>query len=314
MTRLRAALSSRWAKLALSAALLGVLLHETDLGEIRAALAAADPALLGTALLGLIASQVVSAYRWYLLARPLGFDERFPIVCGYYFSGMYLNLFGPGTVTGDVGRTLFLAGGRRRRALALTTVVAHRAIGFVALVWITATAIALLPDQPLPPPLRWLAALAIPATVVGWLRGPRLAARLLPAGHRWRRMIEHDLDPYWHNHRLLAAGLALAAAAHLIQLGAQLAVARALGLALPWSFFLVSVPLVNVAAMLPITLQGIGVRESGFLLALAALGVPREAALALGLLTSAVTMAAGLTGLPVFILMRRASPAAPEAR
>ena len=28
---------------------------------------------------------------------------------------MYLNLFGPGTVTGDVGRALFLAGGSAER-------------------------------------------------------------------------------------------------------------------------------------------------------------------------------------------------------
>src|SRR5271169_3978933 len=137
---LRRLVGSRWFKLALSAALLAFLLVKTDVRDIRTALAAARPAWLMLSLAALVASQVVSAYRWALLAWAIGFTEPFTRVCTYYFSGMYLNLFGPGTVAGDLGRVLFLAGGQRR-ALALTTVVAHRAIGFVALVWIGATAV-----------------------------------------------------------------------------------------------------------------------------------------------------------------------------
>lgn len=304
MTGLRAALGSRWFKLALSAALLGVLFHETDLHEMRAALTVADPRWVGLALLGVTLSQMVSGYRWYLLARAVGFSESFGLVCRYYFSGMYLNLFGPGTVTGDVGRTLYLAGGRRR-ALALTTVIAHRAIGFVALVWITSAAIVLLRDQPLPAAARWLAVLAVPATLGGWLWGPRLAARLLPQDNNWRRLIERDLAAYWHNPRLLAISLALAAMVHGIQLACQMALARALALDVPWSFFLVVVPLVNAAGMVPVSLQGVGVRETGFWYYLSQVGVPRESAIALGLLTSAIVLLSALSGLPFFLLMQR---------
>ena len=168
---LRTVVASRWFKLTLSVALLALLLLKTDLREIGTALAAARLGWLGLALAVLVGSQVVSAYRWALLAWAVGFAEPFGRICIYYFSGMYLNLFGPGTIAGDLGRVLFLAGGQRR-ALALTTVVAHRVIGFVALVWIGATAVVLLPDQPLPGPARWLAALAVPATIRRLAVGP----------------------------------------------------------------------------------------------------------------------------------------------
>ena len=304
VSALRTALASRWFKLALSAALLALLLLKTDVGALRGALTAARLDWLALALAVLIGSQVISAYRWALLAWAVGFTDRFGRFCIYFFSGMYLNLFGPGTIAGDVGRVLFLAGGRRR-ALALTTVVAHRLIGFVALVWITAAAVVLLPDQPLPGPARWLAALAVPATFAGWLWGPRLLARLLPRSNNWRVLVERDLAPYWHDHSLLARSLGWALVTQLTQLGAQVLITEALGLRLPWAFFLVVVPVVGAIGALPFSLQGVGVREAGYWFYLAQIGIPRPTALSMGLLSSAVVLASGLSGLPAFLMLRR---------
>jgi uncharacterized membrane protein YbhN (UPF0104 family) len=310
--RLRRLVGSRWFRLAISAALLALLLYETNLHEIRAALARAHPVWLVLAWACVVLSQVAAAYRWALLGRAVGFAEPLRSYLIYYFSGMYLNLFGPGTVAGDVGRVLFLAGGRRR-ALALTTVVAHRAIGFVVLTWIAATAALLLPDVPLSRTLRALAAPVIPATIAAWLWGPRLAARVLPRGNRWRLLVERDLAPYWDDHALLALSLAWAAVVHALQIISQLCVARALGLQLPWTFFLLVVPLVNIAGTLPFSLQGIGVREASYWYYLAQIGVQSEAALALGLLSSAIILCVNVTGLPAFLLLRRHQPV-PAAR
>ena len=304
MSRLRTVLASRWFKVLLSIALLAVLLSRTDIGEMRAALAAAHFSWLALALAAFTLSQVASAYRWALLARAVGFTPPFRRVCVYYFSGMYLNLFGPGTVAGDIARALFLAGGQRR-ALALTTVVAHRAIGFVMLVWIAAVGIAVIPDQPLPGALRWLGALAVPGTIAAWLWGARWMAQLLPRTNNYRVLVERDLAPYWHDRGLLVISMAWAAIAQVVQIIGQLFIADALGLRLPWAFFFVVVPLVSIVGTLPFSLQGIGVREAGYWYYLARIGVQREAALAFGLLSSAVVLLSGLTGLPAFLMLRQ---------
>lgn len=306
--RLRVALRSGWLKLALSAALLAALLLATDVDEMRAAVAAARPGWLLLALLLYVGSQLVSGARWWLLTRAVGFEASLGRVVACYFGGVYLNLFAPGTVGGDVGRTLFLAEGRRR-ALALTTVIAHRATGFLALVWVGAIGIVGVRALPIPFAVRALAALAVPLTLVGWLLGPRLAARLLPAGNRWRRLVERELAPYWHDRRLLAASLASAAVTHLMQITGQLAVARALGLALPWTFFWVVAPVLNFGGGLPVTFNGIGVREAGYWYALSGSSVGDASAIGIGLLTSAVVLATGLCGLPFFLTLRsRRSP------
>ncbi|MGH7788022.1 MAG: lysylphosphatidylglycerol synthase transmembrane domain-containing protein [Candidatus Binatia bacterium] len=301
----RRVLASRWFKLALSALLLGVLFYETNLGEMRAAMSSADPLWMLAALAGSIFSQALSAYRWWLLARAVGFQQPFSTVLSYYFSGMYLNLFGPGTVTGDIGRTLYLASGQRR-GLALTTVVAHRLTGFVTLAWMGAIAVIVIPHHPLPAIARWLAALLLPTSVVAALYGPRLAARLLPTTNNWRHMIEHDLAPYWHDRRLLVQTLTLATLTHLLQMLCQAFVALALGLHLPLAFFFVVMPLVNTGGTLPFSMSGVGVREAGYWYFLSQDGVAREPAIALGLLTSLVVLVTAATGLPFFLHARQA--------
>ncbi|MBX3023318.1 flippase-like domain-containing protein [bacterium] len=301
--RLRAALQSRVFKLILSAALLGGLLLASDASDMRAEVAKADPAWLALALLCFLGSQAISGARWWLLTRAVGFDVPPGRVTAYYFSGLYMNLFAPGTVTGDVGRTLYLAEGRRR-ALALTTVIAHRATGFLALVWVAALGIVSVRSLPIPTAVRALAALAVPLTLAAWLFGPRLAARLLPPENRWRFLIGRELAPYWHDRRLLAASLASAAVTHLLQISGQMAVSRALGLALPWTFFWVVAPLLNFGSTLPFTFNGIGLREAGYWYALSGSDVGAAPAIGIGLLTSAVVLATGLCGLPFFLLLR----------
>src|SRR5262245_66494452 len=107
---------------------------------------------VAAAFLGFLASQVVSSIRWMMLARPLGFKEPFSYFFASYFTGMWMNLFAPSTVAGDIGRALYLAGGQKRRALAFTTVLADRGLGFVVLCWIGALATLLQPGYRLPIP------------------------------------------------------------------------------------------------------------------------------------------------------------------
>jgi hypothetical protein len=303
-TGLASLLGSRWVKLALSIVLLAVLAYETDTVGLRRAVLAADPVWFWVALAGNIFSQVVSAIRWGLLTKPVGFADSYRRLVAYYFSGMYLNLFAPSTVAGDIGRALFLAAGRRR-TLAFTTVIADRIIGLAALALIGALAIVFLPAVPLPDFARWIAWVTPPLMIAGWVQLPKLAARLLPARHRGRRLIETDLAPYWNDPGLLAGAMSVSAAFHLIQIGTQVALARALDLPVDARFFLVFVPIVNILGMLPVSFSGIGVREAGYWYFLTMLGADPESAVALGLLGSLIVLVTGLSGAPFFLLLRR---------
>jgi len=298
---LRSVFGSRWFKLALSAVLLTVLFQQTDLAELWRTISRSNWGWLLLAFAGFATSQAMSAARWWLLSRPLGFDAPYSRHFTYFFSGMYMNLFAPSTVAGDIGRALFLANGRERRTLAVTSVIADRALGFVALVWVGAASIILLRAYPVPRLLYLGAWFVPPLTVAAWLWGPLLAVRLLTPANRWRVLVERDLAPYRNGHRLVAAAFSVAVLYHLVQIGTQILIALALDLTVPWTYFFIFVPVVNIAGMLPITIGGIGIRESGYWYFLSLIGASSESAIALGLLSSAIVLATGLTGGPVFV-------------
>jgi uncharacterized protein (TIRG00374 family) len=107
-----------------------------DWAAIGHALAGArlGPCLLALAIYA--ASQVVSSYRWQLLARPLGFTEPLGRFVTLYFVGMFFNLFLPTSVGGDVVRAWLLAGRSGRRWTAAVSVFSERFTGLLTLLLI----------------------------------------------------------------------------------------------------------------------------------------------------------------------------------
>src|SRR5262245_6826715 len=92
--------ASTWFKIGLSVVLLAVLLRKTDLSDLGDAVRSAHAGWVLAAFIGDITSQVISAIRWTMLARPLGFAEPLGHFFHAYFTGVYMNLFAPSTVAG----------------------------------------------------------------------------------------------------------------------------------------------------------------------------------------------------------------------
>ena len=314
MGELKKIFSSRWFKILLSLLLVGVLALKADVRELGGAVMEANPWWLVLALVGYVSSQVLSTLRWRMLARPLGFKEPVSHFLIGYFSGMYLNLFAPSTVAGDIGRALFLARGKKTRALAVTSVIADRGLGFVVLVWIAALAVLLGGhDYPIPRLLYLVAWLAFPTMIAAWWWGPLLMVKFLKPGNKWRVLVERDLAPYRNDHRVLVPSSLLAAVFHIMQVSTQIFIAWALNVKVAWGFFFVFVPIVNIAGMIPMSFSGIGIREFGYRYFLLPAGVDDHTAVAMGLLSSAIVLITGLTGAPVFLWFHdRVGPLPPE--
>ena len=309
MQRLTRLFESFWFKFGLSIGLLGlVLLRKTDLPELFGVVTRARFGWVLIAFLGYLGSQVLSVVRWRMLAEPLGFAAPFARYFVCYFSGVYMNLFAPSTVAGDIGRALFLAGSEKRKTLAFTSVIADRALGFVALVWVGAVAIIVQPYYAVPRLLYYGSWIVPPGTVIGWLWGPQLVVRSLAPTNKWRVLVEQEIAAYWSDWPLLIRTTVLAMFFHVVQVATQVVLAWALAIPAPASFFLIFVPVVNILGMLPISFSGIGVREGGYVVALTSIGVDRELAVALGLLGSAVALATGVASGLVFLMNKTPAP------
>jgi uncharacterized protein (TIRG00374 family) len=96
------------AKIAVSAGLLAFFLSKIDFSHFWETLSGAELSYVGMALVAYLIGQVISAIRWTILSRPLGFNMGLSGMTVYYFIGMFFNLFAPGTVGGDLSKIYYL--------------------------------------------------------------------------------------------------------------------------------------------------------------------------------------------------------------
>jgi hypothetical protein len=283
-------------KLSVSLGLFGLLLRSTDLGVFHKSLSGAQIEWVLLAFIGYLLSQVLSAYKWRMLALPLGFTQPFHSFMAYYFAGMYLNLFAPSTVAGDLGRGALLADGRARLGPALHSVVIDRVTGLVMLLWVGVFGV-LFTDSRIVP-LQWRLGVVVAAVgaVITWWFFPQLLQRFFSGENRVRRFLDNLISVYPDTSHMLVKACSLSLLFHVFQLGLQVMIAQALGLEVTVSYLLVCIPLITIMSALPISFGGIGVRESGYVMFLALVGISRERALAFGFLWSAIVIIANATG------------------
>jgi uncharacterized membrane protein YbhN (UPF0104 family) len=297
----------RWIlRVSVSAGIVAYILVDVDRDHLLGALTAVRPAALVVPLALYLAGQVLSAVKWSLLGRAVGFARPMREYVRFYYVGMFFNVFGLSTLGGDLVRALFLSDGRRPVA-AVNSVVFDRASGLAILMALGAIALLLFPEYAFPWPLQLAVVVGGLALVVGWWMCPRLV-RLLPPSSRVRRQVEDDLAPFWSDRGLLLRVSALSLAFHLLQVGVQWFIARAAGAALPLSYCLVIHPLLSVMMALPVSVGGFGVREGGYLYFLTRLDVDDSVAVTAGLLWFAVTALGGLVGGAVFLATGAALP------
>lgn len=295
-----------WLRLAVSGLVLAWLISQTSWQPLADLFVGMKPAWWLSAVLVYAVAQVVSSKRWQLLAHALGFAAPLSRYLSLYYLGMFFSLFLPTSIGGDVVRAWVLAEQPRRRGAALLSVVSERFSGLIALV-ILAFLAALVQYDTLP----WWVLASVLGLTVGMVGG----LTLLPIGKRYSIKLKSlaqalSLSRQHRGRWWVALGLAF-----LVQLGSIVQIAlvgHALGLSVPLLGYAVAVPLVSLLTMLPLSLNGLGIREGSLILLLAPFGVTVPGAVALGLAWFALTLTLGLMGGVVYLFQGFSSWSPPE--
>jgi len=292
---------------------LGALLHFLPLKTVRSAIARVPPIYFFAALLGYLLAHTVGVLKWRMVVNAAGAQLDFATSLQCYGGGLFGTLFLPSIVGGDVIR---LAVGLRRSprpAAVITGNVVDRFIDVTAQAGLVATGLALLPGS-LPHSLQsiatrtLLAAVAIGVAlliVVFFLRGVFLRGRSIRFRRRLSRL-RHALRSVSARPHILFAGWLAGTAIQSTFLLLTAWLATACGLQLPLRVWLFAWPLAKLAALLPLTQGGIGVREAALVALLAPFGAAGTLVLAAGLVWEGVTVTGGIVaGLSAFVASRR---------
>jgi glycosyltransferase 2 family protein len=299
--------------------LIGVLVWRVNWNQLLAAFASVRPVTLLAAAGVYVAAQLVSALRWRMIARPLGFHAPFVRFVDYLFVGMFFNLVLPTSVGGDVVRAWYLSrdpdgGGPGRRSAAFVTVFVDRCSGLILL--IALACIATLFVQPLDPRLTAVVAGVGACALLGCLVvGLFTQFGPLPGGrHDQETPPDSAARIYRSEPVTLTVTSTLSLLIQLMNIVLVWILGQGMNLPVPFAYYAIAVPLVTLLTLIPISLNGMGLRELGMVLVLAPLGVTAAQAAALSVLQFAVMSLVSLSGGVFYLRGRRPAYQAGEPK
>jgi uncharacterized protein (TIRG00374 family) len=316
VTRNRSVLSTA-IKIAVTAVLYVAVFYTIDVGKIWTRLQTAHLEWVALGVAAYAGGQWLSAWRWWLLLRPVSLAVPYLRVVAFYFIGMFFNIFLPTIVGGDAVKAILLSRETGAPARATMSVFMERNVGLFALLAIATAAAFVAP----PVDVRGFNLLQLTLLVFAGF----IAANIVLASRPAYRLVDYlvamtplarirsraaslyeAIVPY-REARWRGVVVAATAQSFLFQAVVILVVflnANALGIRVPVAALAVFVPLISLAGMLPISVNGLGIREALYLLLFGRIGVPADAAVSMALLYFAVTLAASLPGGIVYALQR----------
>lgn len=302
-------------KLIVSVALLAFLLSRVNVGELWAGARKASLTWLLIALGFYTLNMVASAWRWHLLLEAQHVKMPRRKLLGSILVAAFFNNFLPSNIGGDVIRIRDTAHATRSKTLATMVVLVDRGLGLMALVLISALGATMAAElhgsgsTPVWPSWLWVTFAAGAAIAGPAFYAPNAVHRLLQplkiihaewVGDRIDTMVS-ALSRFRERPGAVLGCFSGALLVQALVVIFYVAVAESLQVPIHSWDLAVIVPLSLVVQMLPVSVNGFGVREATFSLYFARIGLPIASAVLLSLVAAAVMMFFSLSGAIVYV-------------
>jgi glycosyltransferase 2 family protein len=256
----------------------------------------------------------ICIFRWRMLMRPLMPILSLSHLFGIYCIGLFFNLAFPTVVGGDVVKMYYAGKPSGRFAQSFAATFLDRDAGMLAMMIIALGATFVWRTEVPGIPVRFIvwssflllvfanvvifnSALHLRLTVIlNRLKLSRLAAKMDTLTAAFQVMGKHRI--------VLLYALVISLINQLLVIAVTWIMAEGLHIEVSPVYFLVFVPVVTLISMIPVSLNGMGLREYAFVTLLGAIGVDRESSIAVGLLSSALLYLSAIPGGVVYVCFR----------
>ena len=249
------------------------------------------------ALFLLVTQVALSSLKWKFILRADDVKLPYGFLLKTYLIGNFISLFLPSSIGGDVYRIIALKGQDQGLAKSTSSVLFDRMTGLFALLSISLISYLFLPDSSYKGYLLLVYILGIMGFIV--ITQDRVihyatsvnnklvskASRLLVSFKTYRKSI-----------KTLVVTLFISFIFQFTIVVINKLYCMALGIDIPFLYLLVIIPLVYLTEVLPISINGIGVRDSAFVFFFTVLGYSSAEGFALALLVITMRYVAGLVG------------------
>jgi glycosyltransferase 2 family protein len=299
-------------RLAITATILAYLASTIDMAAAARATAAISLPHLVLVLLLVAVDRAVMILRWVLLLRASANSISTRDATRLFLVSSFIGSFLPAGIGADAARAYGLARENTTGSEALASVAVDRLLGVASLVLMAIIGvIAWTPEDP----GDWRIPAAIVVALVAcvavfwaneWLR------LVIPAhrhhGFLTRRLLRltDAVGRYRHRRGVLVHVLAWSIVVQVLRITQAFILAVGLGMTVPFTYFLLFMPLALLLLLLPISISGFGAPQAGIVWLLRPMGVADSDALALSTLIVLTGLAGNLPGL--FLWLRARNP------
>ncbi|MBN2000085.1 flippase-like domain-containing protein [candidate division KSB1 bacterium] len=309
------------AKIFVSVVLVAVLLRRIGLNNILMKMMAADPVWFFCGVFVFALSNFFGSCQWYLLLRSKQVPLPFWNVVSIYHVGLFFNNYLVGYIGGDAVRIYDVHKNVGDTTRAVSTVFFDRFVGFFILTSLAMVAsLVLLEDLG-----QSLAVTVIIAILAVWCFGLLFLfnqtvarkfvwlVRFLPG--KWTiklRDIYVSLNQFRHDKATLWKVFTIAVVVQFLRVLTHYFAALAVGVHVHIIYFFVFIPIIALAASLPVSIGGIGVREQSGVSLFSSVGLASGSVVAFEFLAYMMSIVATFPGGVIFV-MRRSLPAQEKA-
>jgi uncharacterized protein (TIRG00374 family) len=299
-------------KITLSGLLIWYLLANVDLELAKQRLFGAEKPYIAAAIALIGVQAVIGGFRWSTVLRAIG--GRLPIfeTIQFFYISMFFGQAMPSALGTDPIRMYMAYRGGLPLPKAINSVVLERAVTLMALVLLAAVLLPTLISKLDPANAFWViwGMVTVVLSSIGGLVMVMFLDRLPNSMHRWNfvrglAQLATDARRVFLTPKSLAMAMALGVLTHVNLSFCVLMLAKALSIEVTMLDCLMLMPPVLLILIIPISINGWGLRESAMVTAFGLIGVPSEAAFVLSVTLGLVSIGAVIPGGLVWLLHRR---------
>lgn len=308
-------------RLGISAGLIGYLIYIADLPEIFDLMGSMNLAGLALAFAAFFLSIILLAFRWHLLNVSYGIQTSLNKLTVFYLIGQFFNNFLPTSIGGDLARAYYLAKDSGEKSASVGTVLLERVIGLLATLSLAFISLFWLMKYFHTRRIIYITVIVL-SIIAAFLmsimsrRIYRKFSKLLSLitfyqiGDKIVKVM--DTLHYYRDKKVVLFGTYLySLAAQFILIVMNYILARALGLnEISFGYLILVVPVTFVIGLLP-SINGIGVRDTGYILLLGRIGLEPSQILSLSFSVTIIPILISLIGGVYFLIYRQKGIEAP---
>lgn len=305
-------------KILVSGGIIFATVYSLDTGTLAQNFYRTDLTWIAVALALLTISYFLGSFQWNLILSMTQIQLPYFRVLGYYYVGLFFNNFLISGMGGDLLRVYDIqkhAVNKERLSPALASVVFDRFTGLLTLVFLACMSGVFVIGRG--ESKRMFLSIAILLTV--WISGliilfnKRIADRtvkplasILPSRIYVRlQHLYYEINNFHTHPMALIKVFGVSLIVQILRILSIWSIGRAMGDTSPVLYYVLFVPIISLAASLPISIGGTGPREQTTMVLFRRIGVSQEIAFSIGLVTYAVSTLSALPGALVFLLRKK---------